>query len=117
MQQQLGKKGEFKAQEFLVANGYKILNTNWKSRHYEIDIIAIKDNTLIIVEVKTRSTDYFGNPSDFVQSKKHQSLYKATEEYICQNNYSGEIRFDIIAIYPKDDEWIIEHIEDAFYPN
>lgn len=115
MKHHLGNEGEILAQNFLKEKDYKILHTNWRSSYYEIDIIAKFENTLVIVEVKTRTSSAFGNPSDFVQTKKHQNLFKATEEYIHQHDYNGEIRFDIISIYKSEEKWIIEHYEDAFY--
>lgn len=117
MRQHLGKEGEVKASKYLINKGLNILHSNWKSGYCEIDIIAKDQNMLVIVEVKTRSSDHFGNPSDAVKSNKHRNLFKATEEYISQSGFEGEIRFDIIAIYLENGEWIIEHYEDAFYPN
>ena len=118
MVNQLGNEGESKAIDFLSKKGYKILAKNWRSRHCEIDIIAYYQNTLIIVEVKTRETDLYGHPAQFVNYKKHQNLFRATEDYVEQKNYHGEIRFDIISIFNKGKEnWVIEHFEDAFYPS
>ena len=67
---ELGKKGEEFAIDFLVKAGYKILEKNYRFQKAEVDIIALKGLVLAIVEVKTRSTDYFGNPQDFVNPKK-----------------------------------------------
>ncbi len=117
MKNQLGKEGEDRAIAFLKAKDYLVLSTNWRSGHYEIDIIAKDQDTLVIAEVKTRSTDTFGHPGEFVKSKKHSNLFKAAEEYIEACNYSGEVRFDIIAVYLDENEWQIDHIIDAFYPN
>ncbi len=112
----LGQKGENQAAALLRSKGYKIIAQNWRYSHYEIDIIAFHEDTLVIVEVKTRESDLFGHPSQFVNSKKHQNLYRAVEEYIEQTNYRGEIRFDIVAVFKKREEWITDHITDAFYP-
>lgn len=67
---ELGKLGEELAVDFLQKNGYDILETNWVFQKAEIDIIAQKDNTLVAVEVKTRSSIDFGLPQDFVKPKK-----------------------------------------------
>lgn len=112
---ELGKLGEELAVEFLQKNGYDILETNWLFQKAEIDIIAQKENILAIVEVKTRSTVYFGLPQDFVKPKKIQLLVKAVNEYVISNELDVEIRFDIIAIHKEGKNYKIEHIEDAFY--
>lgn len=113
---ELGKKGEDLATEFLQKNGYEILNRNWTFQKAEIDIIAQKDQILAVIEVKTRSSTDFGLPQDFVKPKKIQSLVKAVNQYVILNDIDLEIRFDIIAIH-KDfkQKFIIEHIEDAFF--
>ncbi|NGY36560.1 YraN family protein [Flavobacterium sp. XN-5] len=111
----LGKFGEEMAVEFLQKNGYLILDTNWTFQKAEIDIIARKENTLAIVEVKTRSSLEFGLPQDFVKPKKIQLLVKAVNEYVNQKNLDVEVRFDIIAIHKDDKSFVIEHLIDAFY--
>lgn len=112
---ELGKLGEELAVEFLRKNGYGILETNWTFQKAEVDIIAQKENTLAIVEVKTRSSLDFGLPQDFVKPKKIQLLVKAVNEYVVSNNLDIEVRFDIIAIHKEGKSYVIEHLEDAFY--
>jgi putative endonuclease len=112
---ELGKLGEELAIEFLQKNGYDILETNWVFQKAEIDIIAKKENTLAIVEVKTRSSIDFGLPQDFVNPKKIQLLVKAVNEYVISNDMDIEVRFDIIAIHKEDKKFNIEHLIDAFY--
>ena len=112
---ELGKFGEELAVDFLQKNGYDILETNWTFQKAEIDIIALKENSLAVIEVKTRSSIEFGLPQDFVKPKKIQLLVKAVNEYIVSNDLDVEVRFDIIAIYKEDKTYKIEHIEDAFY--
>jgi len=112
---ELGKLGEELAVEFLRKNGYEILETNWTFQKAEVDIIAKKENTLAIVEVKTRSSLEFGLPQDFVKPKKIQLLVKAVNEYVVSNNLDVEVRFDIIAIHKEGKSFAIEHLVDAFY--
>jgi putative endonuclease len=112
---ELGKFGEELAVEFLQKNGYEILETNWTFQKAEIDIIAQKDNTLAVVEVKTRSSTDFGLPQDFVKSKKIQLLVKAVNAYVTENDLDLEVRFDIIAISKKGQDFVIEHLTDAFF--
>ena len=111
----LGKLGEGKAVEFLQEKGYEILETNWIFDKAEIDIIAQKGTVLAVVEVKTRSSIDYGLPQDFVKPKKIQLLLKAINEYVLSNDLEVEVRFDIIAIHIENSNFVIEHIEEAFY--
>ena len=77
--------------------------------------IAQKDNILAVVEVKTRSSIEFGLPQEFVKPKKIQLLVKAINEYVTQNDLDVEVRFDIVAIHKENSDFVIEHIEEAFY--
>ncbi|GGF01702.1 YraN family protein [Flavobacterium limi] len=116
---ELGKKGEDLAVEYLLLNDYKILERNWVFQKAEIDILAKKDNFLAVIEVKTRSSLDFGLPQDFVKPKKIQLLIKAVNAYINdrENDFEDnlEIRFDIIAIHKSQETFAIEHLTDAFY--
>jgi putative endonuclease len=111
----LGKLGEELAVEFLVKKGYSIVATNWTFQKAEIDIIAKKENVLAVVEVKTRSSIDFGLPQDFVSPKKIQLLVKAINEYVIANDLEVEVRFDIIALHKDGNEFVVEHLKDAFY--
>lgn len=111
---ELGKKGEELAVEYLQNNGYKILDKNWRFKKAEIDIIAMKKEVLAVVEVKTRSTSYFGNPQDFVNQKKIQLLVEAINEYVISKDLDVEVRFDIVAIIKNNQNFKIEHLKDAF---
>lgn len=116
---ELGKKGEDLAVEYLLQNDYKILERNWTFQKAEIDIIAKKENIVAVIEVKTRSTLDFGLPQDFVKPKKIQLLIKAVNAYINDREKDFddtlEIRFDIIAIHKSEETFAIEHLSDAFY--
>ena len=111
---ELGKKGEQLAIDFLIKNEYKILEKNYRYLKAEVDIIAQKENILAVVEVKTRSTDYFGNPQDFVNPKKIKLLLSAIDNYVIEKDLDVEVRFDIIAIIHQQKETKIKHLEDAF---
>lgn len=112
---ELGKLGEELAIAFLQQNGYEILETNWTFQKAEVDIIAQKSNILAVVEVKTRSSIDFGLPQDFVKPKKIQLLVKAVNEYVVAHNLDVDVRFDIIAIHKKNNEFEIEHLTEAFF--
>ncbi len=112
---ELGKKGEQLAVDFLLKNGYKIVAQNYRFDKAEVDVIARKADVLAIIEVKTRSTVDFGNPQDFVKPKQIRNLVKAIDEYILANDLDVEVRFDIIAIVKTENQFDIEHLENAFY--
>ena len=112
---ELGKLGEQKAVKFLQDKGYIILETNWIFQKAEIDILAQKEDTLAVVEVKTRSSIEFGLPQDFVNPKKIQLLVKAVDAFVNKRNLDLNVRFDIIAIHKKDKTFVIEHLIDAFF--
>jgi len=111
---ELGKEGEQLAIAFLQEEGYKILEKNYRFKKAEIDIIAQKADVLAVVEVKTRSTNYFGNPEEFVNHKKIKLLTTAIDDYVVKNDLDVEVRFDIIAIVKQQTKFTIEHLEDAF---
>jgi putative endonuclease len=112
---ELGKKGEKLAVDYLVKNNYDIIERNYRFDKAEVDIIALKNQILAIIEVKTRSSSDFGNPQDFVKPKQIQRLVKAVDEYVIENDLDVEIRFDIIAIVKTGTAYDIEHLENAFY--
>tara|TARA_R110001583_G_scaffold20001_2_gene77610 strand:- start:2826 stop:3185 length:360 start_codon:yes stop_codon:yes gene_type:complete len=112
---ELGKKGEQLAVDFLLKSGYDIMERNYRFDKAEVDIIARLKDTLAIIEVKTRSTADFGNPQDFVKPKQIQRLVKAVDEYVTVNVLDVEVRFDIIAIVKEGKLFKIEHLENAFY--
>jgi len=112
----LGKKGEELARKYLEEKGYRILETNWRHDRDEVDIIAMDGDELVIVEVKTRSSDRYGEPEDDVGLAKESFLIRATEAYLEEKDLDIDSRFDIIAIILNKDQFRIKHIEDAFYP-
>jgi putative endonuclease len=111
---ELGKKGEAMAIAFLEKKGYVILEKNYRYQKAEVDIIAKKNNILSVVEVKMRSSNYFGNPQDFVNRKKIKLLVTAIDYYIQERDLDVEVRFDIIAILQNKNQLDIQHLEDAF---
>lgn len=112
----LGEKGEQLAADFLFKKGYTIAERNWRNVHEEIDIIALYNQTLVIAEVKTRSTSAFGEPEMAVTLLKQKKLARAAEVYLEKTGHKGEMRFDVISVILNENETRITHIEDAFYP-
>lgn len=111
----LGKRGEDLAVDFLLKHDYEILQRNYIFQKAEVDIIAKKGDVLAIVEVKTRSTNVFGNPQDFLKPKQIQRIVKAVDQYVTSNELDVEVRFDIIAIVKNGQQFDIEHLENAYY--
>jgi len=97
--QVVGRWGEDTAAEYLAANGYTILARNVHSAHGEIDIVAIIDDLLVFVEVKTRSSVAFAFPEDSVTRRKQTFMLSAAEDYLQTHPKSGENwQFDVIAV-------------------
>ncbi len=112
---ELGTAGEQFAVDYLIEKGYEIKERNWRFKKAEIDIVAQKDNILIAVEVKTRSSDDFGDPQEFLKPKQKNLLIGAMDEYVVSKNLDVDVRFDVIGIIKNQKDTKIEHFEDAFF--
>lgn len=95
---QVGKSGEELAASYLEQNGYQIIHKNWRYSYYEIDIVAKKGRKLHFIEVKTRSSAYYGHPEESVSKRKFGFLKKAAHEYLQQNPGNAWIQYDIVSI-------------------
>jgi len=111
-----GKEGETIAVAYLRAKGYQIVELNKKFGHAEIDIIAKIGNEYVFVEVKTRTSDYFGFPEESINAKKITLMGKAAEKFCLEKEEDLEIRFDMISLILGNEKHDIFHIEDAFFP-
>ena len=100
----------------LEQKGYLIRDRNWRRGHFELDIVAAKDNELIVVEVKTRSDTLFAAPEDAVDLPKIKRTVRAADAYIRLFQIDTPVRFDIITVVGNDGNFKVEHIEEAFYP-
>ena len=110
----LGKWGEDLAADYLRDKGYVIIDRDWKSGHHDLDIVAKEDETLVIVEVKTRRNRLFGNPEEAVDYRKLRSLQMAINHYIKYRHINGDSRLDIITVVGTvGEEPEIEHIKDV----
>jgi putative endonuclease len=108
---EIGKQGEIKAENFLVAKGYSIITRNYRYKRSEIDLIVQKENWLVFVEVKMRSSKAFGFPEESVKEAKRKKILEGAAQYLEETNWQGNVRYDIVAIHQNE----IEHFEDAFY--
>lgn len=94
-----------------MGKGCRILERNWRASHKEIDLIALKDNTVIFVEVKGSRSEEFGHPSEKVDRKKRDNLIAAAEQFIIEKDLHGyDFRFDLITFQHNK----LEHYPDAF---
>lgn len=111
----IGADGENLADEWLKQRGYEILHRNWRHSHYEIDIIALKNKKLHIVEVKSRNATPFGYPEDSVTKKKFKNLQRAADQFLFLNPGYNRIQYDILSITlhrNKEPEFFL--LEDVF---
>ena len=107
----LGRAGEVKSAEYLKKKGYKILKTNYKTAIGEIDLIAEDNEYVVFVEVKTRTSADYGQPSEAVNLKKQDKYYKVASQYLQREKKSNcPCRFDVIEI----ENGQINHILNAF---
>jgi putative endonuclease len=113
---ELGLKGEEFATAHLKNKGFRILFRNWKWGKHEIDIIAENKDFIVFVEVKTRSGNFQEHPVTAVTIEKQKSIIRAADGYIQRFRIDKESRFDVITIIRNNEEFEIDHIEDAFYP-
>ena len=111
-----GREAEKRALDYLTANDYILLRKNYRFRKAEVDLLMQKDDLLICVEVKARSTNFFGAPEQFITSKKIRLLVGAVDHFIAERQLDLEVRFDIIAFTVKGSQWELKHIKQTFYP-
>jgi putative endonuclease len=107
----LGKYGEKHACIYLINNGYKIIENNYRCRYGEIDIIALKDNIFYFIEVKTRQSKEFGEPEESIDLPKLKKIYLAAQHYtLCKNLPECDLRFDAISVSICNNKAKIKHI-------
>jgi len=94
-----GKKGEQLAVQYLTDNTFTVIFANWRYAHYEIDIIACRDEVLHFVEVKTRRSKKFGLPEESVSKKKLQNLINAAEAFLILYPEWKRVQFDVLSIF------------------
>ncbi|MEE1170054.1 MAG: YraN family protein [Anaerovoracaceae bacterium] len=106
--QQTGKFGEDAAAEYLVRNGYRIIERNFRCRLGEIDIIAQRGDIVAFVEVKTRLGNMFGRPAEAVGREKQKHIRRVAQIFMSiKKLHPLKIRFDVLEV-------TLNHIENAF---
>ncbi len=106
--------GEKAAAEYLKKKGYKIIETNFRKGYGEIDIIALKNKTLVFIEVKTKTSNKFGSPFEAITNFKMKTLIKTCHFYKLLNpKLPEEMRIDAVGVYLNYSEQVerIEHLE------
>lgn len=111
----LGQEAERRALTYFLAQGYCLLEKNFRYRKAEVDLMLQKDNFLVVVEVKARSSHYFGEAETFVSPKKIELLVMAIDHYIQKHELDLEVRFDIMAYHIEGNQWKQNHLKNAFY--
>ena len=114
--QTLGILGEELAFQYLKKRGYKILLRNYESPMGEIDLIAKEKGALVFIEVKTRSSDAMGLPSESVTAFKRHQIVKSAQYYVKRYGvHDVPCRFDVVSVLlPKEGEASVDIIENAF---
>ncbi len=111
-----GDQAENIAVKYLEDKGYMIIQRNWYFHHYELDVIAKKDNILVVVEIKSLVNKSFQEPYKAVNRNKQRMIIAAANAYIRKYQINDEVRFDVISITFYAKQPVVEHIENAFYP-
>ena len=110
-----GKTGEIQAVRYLKKKGYTIIETGYNEIGIEIDIIAEKDDTVCFIEVKTRKSDEYGFPEEFVNRKKGDRIIRGAEYFLRRDKYRDYYkRIDVISVLYGDGDFEIDHIENAY---
>lgn len=110
-----GNQGEVMAVDYFMQKGYEILHRNWRSRHWEVDIIASRKGMLHFIEVKTRTSLKFGYPEESVDKKKIRDMINASAEFLFQNPQWQRIQFDILSILIKKNGVVEYFLIEDFY--
>ncbi|MBX4147490.1 YraN family protein [Paenibacillus sp. FSL W7-1279] len=115
---QKGAAAEELAAAALIEKGYRVLERNWRCRFGELDIVAETGETLVVIEVRSRSgTVSFGTPSESVNARKMMQVRNTAQQYVHQKRYyERPVRFDVISIILRPDLTPVsmDHIENAF---
>jgi putative endonuclease len=94
----IGDGGEDEAVELILDNGYRLVDRNFRTRFGEIDIIAMDSKTLVFIEVKKKSSDFFGSAGEMITGAKLWKIIKMAKVYLLESNYYGPWRIDAVLI-------------------
>ncbi|MCM8814494.1 MAG: YraN family protein [Candidatus Omnitrophica bacterium] len=106
-----GSEGEEIAVRFLKANGYRILDRNYRTKYGEIDIVAQKKKCIVFVEVKTRLSNEFGSPAEAVDERKLFRIASVANQYIQKERLDDfSFRFEVVSVTKQNNSWHCEII-------
>ena len=109
---EIGKQGEDLVEKYLIKEGYKILDRNFSCRRGEIDIISLYKKQIIFIEIKSRTNNKYGLPSEAVTKKKLEKIYKTAQYYLyCRNLERENIRIDVVEVYINGEKYYINHLK------
>lgn len=109
---EIGKLGEELATKYLMKNDYKIIDRNFECRQGEIDIIALENNEIVFIEVKTRTSLKYGDAVEAVNLVKQKHIIKSAQYYIYKKHLERNyIRIDVIEVYIYNKIYKINHIK------
>ena len=112
---EVGQRGEDLAVDYIQNSGYTVLERNYRCKLGEVDIIARDNDTLVFIEVRTRSSIDFGLPQESINRRKRHQISKVALEYLTRKKLKNiPARFDVIAISLKGEKEKVEHFKDAF---
>jgi putative endonuclease len=115
MNHRTGRNGEQLALEFMVGQGYALVERNYRCRFGEIDLIMLLEKTLVFIEVKTRFSSRYGLPREAVTIPKQRVIYQTAAQYIQRYNIKNLVfRFDVIEVYQDHHPAKIVHLPNAF---
>ena len=114
-----GKWGEEIAANFLQKRGYRIIFRNWRAERGDIDIVALHENCLVFVEVKSGSTELYGPPELRITNSKKRQLFKLASIFIQQaaqyKIQNDSYRFDVVVVDGYPNRYQIRNFEHAFF--
>jgi putative endonuclease len=105
---ELGRRGERLAADYLRRRGFRVLGAGFLARRGEIDLVCRRGDHLVLVEVKTRSSDAFGSPSESIGMRKRRALNAAAAEYRAMAGWRGPIDFAVVSIGEGGEPELIE---------
>jgi putative endonuclease len=103
-----GRRGERAAAAFLAGRGFRVIGGGFLARRGEIDLVCRRGDRLVLVEVKTRTSDAFGAPAEAVGPRKRRALRAAAAEYRALAGWKGPIDFAVVAIREGSPPELIE---------
>lgn len=112
--EELGLWGEAEALSFLQGKGFQLMDRNIRFKRWEVDLVLLDGEELVIVEVKARCTAQIGEPWRAVTKSKQRQIIKVADRYVQENQIDRNVRFDIVSIVHNQFQTSIEHIPDAF---